>query len=97
MKIYAKDTVSFPVHALCYLVNDDRDSITEDDLALLDEALKPYIHEAEKVNGYLYFEQKIDPDTNDVSEAYFAWHPFFGLACDCVDLHILTLVTSKEK
>ena len=91
MKVHAKDTVSFPARALCYIINDDRDSITEDDLALLNEALSPYVREAEKVNGHLYFEQTINPDTNGLCESYFTWHPFFGLACDCVDLNILTL------
>jgi hypothetical protein len=82
MKTLKKYTVSMPDYALPYLINNDIQGLSEDDISMIEKALRPYYSEARALHGVIDF-------SCDLGDSYFTWHPFCGLACTCVDFDIL--------
>ncbi len=72
---------SIPVWAMCYLVNGDTDSITDEDKAIVDEWWSR--------NNVVTVSPAADDEGS--SHPYFTYYPAFGLASDVIDCNVMMM------
>lgn len=70
-----------PVWAMCYLINGDLDSITDEEKTIIDEWWSR--------NNVV----TVSPATDDEgsSHPYFTYYPAFGLASDVIDCNVMMM------
>ena len=81
-----------PGWALCYIVNGDRDSITDEEIQMVDDFYESYRKGGMEIQGIYPVN---DDDEN--FEAYFSHCPAFGLPCDVVDCDVMYIISNDAK
>lgn len=74
-------TEPIPAWALCYLINDDRSGLTEEEVAMIDSW-----YTANKVVTIT-----ISSEEDGESHPYFSHYPAFGLPTEVVDCTIMLM------
>ena len=72
---------NIPKWAVAYMANGESDSLTEDEVKIIDEYMK---------------RKNIDHVTEASESSYFTYHPEFGPGSDCVDVNVLLKSQKNE-
>ena len=81
-----------PCWALCYIVNCDRYSITDEEIQMVDDFYESYRKGGMEIQGIYPVH-----DDDDNFEAYFSHCPAFGLPCDVVDCDVMYIISNDAK
>ncbi len=79
---------AIPTYALCYLVNGDPTGLTDEDIAIIDEAVS-----RRKIYEIIPFSED-NPMSN---EPYFSHTPFFGLPAEVEDCIVIFNYTNCDE
>jgi len=92
MKTFCQAVERIPDWALCYLINNTLEGLSEQEVNSIHDFFSFFEDIAKEFNCDI-----IVSPVEEQPEGYFTWHPAFGLACTVTDCYVTLLYTEQEE